>query len=482
MTMPAFGRSAPAEHQVRVAVAVIAGIGLVLALPGVAAHEAFAQPTTLKYAASVAAPLVLLLLATASSPDRVLVPAAILAAPFAPLVMTAGGVPMSAFAVVTGLAVLVTLCRESRTTSGSATAHGAVLALALLLPAVIIGSDVGETLTLVLAVAAIGWITARLARKRGGPELVAASILSSATLQSLLAIYEFASKSTVNFYGSGTTALASNYFYNFNGTDRPVGSYFDPISLGNVLALSLPIAVGAAIIMVQRRRPVAATLTIVSALVILTGLVLSFSRMSWIGAGIGVACTAFALPGRLRVRAVSGVAVTAAVGAVIAVAVAGGELSSRFGSIFHPGAMNPSNPDSDQVRLMLWGSAAHVFARHPWFGVGINQLVSAFSRMIADVTPTTNAQNTYLQIAAEAGILGIAALVALAVGVIRDLRSDRLAAVGRAALVGSLVALAICWVSDDTVRYIAVAASIAPVFGLLSGLAVRSDEEAEAPA
>jgi O-antigen ligase len=477
MTITALDRPMPAERQLRTAAAVVACTGLVVALPGIAAHEAFAQPTVLKYAASVAAPLVLLLLATAPSPDRVLVPAAILAAPFAPLVMTAGGVSISAFALLTGLAVIVTLCRDHAHSTGSATARASIVALALLVPAIVIGSGVGHELTLLLAVAVVAWVTARTARAPGGAALVAASVLCSASIQSALAIYEFATKSSINFYGSGTTVLATNYFYNFNGSDRAVGSFFDPISLGNVLALSLPIAVICAIMAIQARRAVVATFATLSALLIVTGLIVSFSRMSWIGAGVGVACTAIALPPRLRSRAVAGLTVAAGIAALVAVSIAGAALASRFGSIFHPAATNPTNPDSDQVRLMLWRTAADVFTRHPFFGVGINHLVGAFSTMLAGVTPTTNAQSTYLQFAAEAGLLGIAALVVLTVGIVRDLRSPRLPALWRAAITGSVLALAICWTTDDTVRYLAVAACIAPVFGLLAGLATSPDAD-----
>src|SRR5262249_40556377 len=80
-------------------------------------------------------------------------------------------VTLSAFAVVTGLAVIVTLCRERTRSQGSATAVGSLVAFALLLPALMIGSGTAHELSILLAVAALGWLVARIARRPGGARL-----------------------------------------------------------------------------------------------------------------------------------------------------------------------------------------------------------------------------------------------------------------------------------------------------------------------
>jgi hypothetical protein len=71
------------------------------------------------------------------------------------------------------------------------------------------------------------------------------------------------------------------------------------------------------------------------------------------------------------------------------------------------------------------------------------------------------------------------ALFALALG--RDLRNGLRTSPLAAGLAGSILALAICWTTDYTIRYEAVAASVAPLIGLIAAggrARMKSDRDA----
>ncbi len=85
----------------------------------------------------------------------------------------------------------------------------------------------------------------------------------------------------------------------FGKESRPTGSLYDPNSLGNILALTCPVAL---LLAATARTTTARLLATRAALMIGVGLTLSLSRMSWIGAvaGAGVAIVLLPSPHRWR--------------------------------------------------------------------------------------------------------------------------------------------------------------------------------------
>ncbi len=467
----AFGRPPQRLPRMRNAIALAAAAGAVLAVCGLAATKLFNQPTDLKFGVSVAAPVLVLLLARLDKPADALVPLVVFTAPFSALVFTVAGVSLSLFTVLlVSAAVCVVLESESdQNRTRSATGAGAVIALALLIPAVLAGREQSSELQLFGTAGLVGWLVASLSRRGRGRAYIVASIAASSTVQSAIAIYEFISKQQVNFYGSHGAAIATDYFYNFAGTDRSVGSFSDPISLGNVLAVSLPLILVAAVTSAGRRPWQAAGLAL-AALVSVVGLGVTLSRTSWIAAVVGVVVAALLAGRPWRLRLVTVVVVAGGLGIGVIARLAGPALGVRFASVFDPTASTVATAAGDRTREQLWHASERTFLSHPIFGVGVNNLHTKLAQQLANVGTFTHAHETYLQVAAEAGLPGIAALFVFFGSVARDLVASTATRVWRASLAGSTVALLVCFTTDYTIRYVAVAASMAPVFGLIAGL------------
>jgi O-antigen ligase len=80
-----------------------------------------------------------------------------------------------------------------------------------------------------------------------------------------------------------------------------------------------------------------------------------------------------------------------------------------------------------------------------------------------------HAHSTYLEVAAEAGLLGVVALAILLSALVRDvwrgLRAERALVAGMA---GAAVAMLVGWLSDYTIRYSAVAVTAAALLGAIA--------------
>ena len=150
------------------------------------------------------------------------------------------------------------------------------------------------------AMIVVGWLVARAASLPGGLRVVAWSLVASGTIQAALAIWEFRTGHLLNLYSSaGNNVFGSDYFFAFGTENRPTGSLYDPISLGNILALACPLAL---VLSATARTTTARLLASVAMLLIGIGLTLSLSRMSWIGAVAGLVLAIVLLPSRHRSR------------------------------------------------------------------------------------------------------------------------------------------------------------------------------------
>ncbi|MFT4100129.1 MAG: O-antigen ligase family protein [Burkholderiaceae bacterium] len=79
-------------------------------------------------------------------------------------------------------------------------------------------------------------------------------------------------------------------------------------------------------------------------------------------------------------------------------------------------------------RMELWEAAGRMFVDHPWFGVGVHRFQDELEALRAqglfpqDVILFKHAHNSYLTVAAEFGVLGLAVFAALLAVVVRHLR------------------------------------------------------------
>ena len=149
------------------------------------------------------------------------------------------------------------------------------------------------------------------------------------------------------------------------------------------------------------------------------GLVQSYSRGSWIGAVVGLVILVIVLPAARRP-----VAATVAIGALLFAGYAAAVpndptvsvVTSRVDSIVNPA----NNPDDDRPVIVAEGFRQ--FEAYPLFGVGPNafMLEGATNRSLEEEVGAVHAHNMILTVAAEQGLVGLAAmLVIMGVVVVR---------------------------------------------------------------
>jgi O-antigen ligase len=117
--------------------------------------------------------------------------------------------------------------------------------------------------------------------------------------------------------------------------------------------------------------------------------ILAFTRARWLAALAGaLGALALVLPGAYRARAFS---------------------------IFDP--QNPWNRE----RVHMWEAGLRMLHDHPWTGVGLQDLHSLYERYKSPgaVEPAGHLHSVYVHVAASMGIVGLAALVFLATGLLR---------------------------------------------------------------
>ena len=463
---------ATSPPQVRLWVGALLALGALAGVTGASAHVLFSQPTNLKYAATIAVPLLVLAALWADEPLLIIVPVLVVAAPFGGYVATFGGLRISpvTFLLLAGTCAAVLSGGRPRSLSTA----GMIAAPALLLFALPLfdGNRVGAMATLLGAMALTAWLVARAAALEGGLRVVLAALVASAVVQAAIAIWEFRTGHQLNLYGAaGNQVFGTDYFFGFDGKSRPTGSFYDPISLGNVLALACPLAMS---LVIAARSQIGRVATAGGGVLIALALALSLSRMSWIAAALGLCVTLVLLPRAVRRRVIPpAVAVVTAV-VLVALSLSGGALVDRFSSILNPTSPTVKTAQGDRERIALWHAAGDVAAQHPVAGVGFGRLLPRLEARVAEAGPGSHAQSTYLQLIGEAGAFGGLALLLVLAGLGTDLvaglrregwHEQRLLAAGMS---GALVALLISWGTDYTIRYVPVAMTIAVLFGAIA--------------
>jgi O-antigen ligase len=477
--LPGVSRPQDYEQLPRFLAILACSAGALFGAAGVTEGALFAAPSLLKYSLTVVAPVAGLFLLTMRGPLRLAVALLIVSIPFGGAKATLGGEQVSLLTVMAALSVIVAVLSGPSPTSISNVGAAAIAALALLAGPLIIGSDSGGAV-LVGAMVLVGWLVSRVAREGEESVLIVYwAVVAAALIQAVMALYEFKTNHHVNLYGSAGSAVTETGYFGtgaghvgeLHSTHRPTGTLYDPISLGNVLAVSCPVIV----VLAGRVRSLLARLVLAgTGVVVVLGLVLTYSRFSWIGAAAGTLIACLTLPSpRERIGTLAALVAVLALATSLSLATAGPSLLSRVESIANPTeASNRFTAKGDREREATWGDALTIFLNHPIAGVGFNQINHSLAQYLPNVGEGTNAQNTYLQVAAEGGLLGLAALL-LIIGstgraIAVALRRNRALT---AAVLGSSVTILVVWLTDVTVRYTNVAAFLAIVIGLASGLA-----------
>jgi putative inorganic carbon (HCO3(-)) transporter len=249
--------------------------------------------------------------------------------------------------------------------------------------------------------------------------LVAALLLSGA-LAALQGIYQFLFQ------------VGPDPFILFGRFMRAYGTFEQPNPYGGYLGLTLPVAVGVAAAWLLRmggRLPVRwLALAVGCGGLMLAALVMSWSRGAWLGFAAGLAVMAIAI----AVRSGRGVVLTITLVAILAyVLLAGGvtvlppSIVARFADLAPQlglagladvrGAEITDANFSVLERMAHWQTALAMWADHPWLGVGIGNYEPTYGPYALPLWPAPlgHAHNYYLNIAAEAGLLGLLAYLLL---------------------------------------------------------------------
>jgi len=210
------------------------------------------------------------------------------------------------------------------------------------------------------------------------------------------------------------------------------------------------------------------------------GLLLSLSRMSIVAGLIGTALALLLLPAGARSRTAGSVVLMVAVVAILGLGLGGRQLQKRIDSILHPTAAHVSTAAWDVARVHIWHAALKTGEAHLVTGVGLGNVTNYLPRYGVPVTGAAHAHDTYLQAFAEAGLLGVIALIGLLSASVRDLVRarvrERLWVAGAA---GALLATLIAWSTDVEVRYVQVSATVAVLLGLIAALSARAAADPE---
>ncbi len=275
--------------------------------------------------------------------------------------------------------------------------------------------------------ATIGWILLLLA-VTGGVVAVITSITSGGQEQELV--------------GMGAEA-----------TGRAAGSFGHP----NLLAVFLATALAASGAVMVGGRPQFRAVAAASFLAALAGLALTLSRGGLLAAGAAVAVMLMYRPFRrmaLIALTVGAVALLIAGGDVLGSTQSVDLVTKRLESVQYASQADP--------RSELWRGTPEIIGDHPFVGVGAGQFSTASAAYglrdpFSEYQPFEHAHSIPLTVAAELGLLGLAAFLwfATALGVVLVRACKRTQGWARAyafGLTAALVAIAVQGLVDYTVR------------------------------
>lgn len=272
-------------RQLRLAVFALSCAGLFAASSGFLVTHIFHDPTTIKYAVTVAAFAFLALLCTAQAPLRWAVGLLIVAGPTY-LTFTLQGQHLMPIDVTVVLGAVLAIPRVTR-----ATGHvRRVIPLFILglLPGLVHGSSPSAWLVWLSLTVLSGWVVFEVACEDGGPRFVCSMFVLSGLVQALFALWEFKTKQQLYPYQSqGYVSASSESFFQYGNLVRPAGTLPDPIGLGQFLAICLPVTIAYAA--AQKRYWQTLAITAVAGLIGLA-LALSLSRASIVGGTVESCC------------------------------------------------------------------------------------------------------------------------------------------------------------------------------------------------
>jgi len=192
------------------------------------------------------------------------------------------------------------------------------------------------------------------------------------------------------------------YTYLFHGVKRLSLIFDNPNHLGNLLAFGVVYCFGA-VVLAERRWSILALWILL--VILMLGLIQTYSRGAWLGGILGIVTAAAYLLRRIPLtRLVSALTLLILITMFSFVVTPGG-----YAQVFHRAThIQPSHDASVGNRLEIWKSALKMTRDHWLIGVGIGQFGEVLEKGYKPTKLSNNAyasaMNNYLTLAAEAGI------------------------------------------------------------------------------
>jgi O-antigen ligase len=260
---------------------------------------------------------------------------------------------------------------------------------------------------------AIMLVVTNLASEQQSLALVACLLLAGIA-QAALGAHQFLTRSGPEFFAFGRFL-------------RAYGTFEQPNPFGGYMGLSAPLAL--ALVLYSRRHEFPAWLkwlALGSLAALGAGIAMSGSRGAWLGAGAALGIVTIAYGRRGQVIVLIAVLVLALTGIWGGASLLPDQIVERL-SGFLPligGLRAGGTVTSVEVtdanyanleRLAFWQTAADMWSDHLWLGVGIGNYQTAYTQYSLPKWRNAlgHAHNYYLNIAAEAGLLGLLAYLSL---------------------------------------------------------------------
>ena len=252
-------------------------------------------------------------------------------------------------------------------------------------------------------------------------------LLAGGALQAALGIYQFVFR------------IGPPHFLIMDRFMRAAGTFGQPNPFAGYMGLTLPVAISLLLAMLSSviRRPsallgresAAALFYGAAAGIIGLGLLTSWSRGGWLGGAAAVGCTLYFHSGKvIKALSLAGGALLLLLGPP-AYRYIPSSLTDRIADLptYLGGGMwevvqQPVTDSNFSVieRLAHWIAALRMWEMSPWLGVGPGNYAAVYPQVRLDrwQDPLGHAHNTYLNVLAENGLVGIFAYMALWIGVV----------------------------------------------------------------